>query len=79
MTNERASATATGLPALLGHIREQQRYAVELESLMDALLLLNENEIGKSAQFGIISLAYRMARELNEALDSTTLPDVLAS
>jgi hypothetical protein len=52
---------------------------VELESLMDALLLLNENEIGKSAQFGIISLAYRMARELNEALDIVALPDVRAS
>ncbi|WP_319826065.1 hypothetical protein [Thalassovita sp.] len=78
MTNERASANPTGLPSLMKHIQEQQRLAVDLESLLEALWLLHENEIGAAAQMGIISTAHRMAANLNEALDISALPEVRA-
>ncbi|MGN7868990.1 hypothetical protein [Paracoccus sp. 22332] len=60
--------------ALKAYIADQQSQALRLESILEALQELNSANVAPDAQSSLIGLAYGMAIDLNEALDSVNLP-----
>lgn len=80
MTNEQpASGNATGLPALLSHISGVQNEVMHLQSLLETLDFIDNEDACHGARTSIITLATRLASEINNSLDSVNLPAVEAA
>ncbi|AGT08131.1 hypothetical protein [Paracoccus aminophilus] len=60
---------------LLEYIANQQCMATRLVGVLEALQVLDNENVAQSAQSLLIEVAYGMADELNRALDSVSLPD----
>lgn len=63
---------------LQSHIQEMQDKASTLSTLIQALHVVTDSGRGEAAIPALLSLAERLAGELNAGLDLSTLPEVPA-
>ena len=65
----------TGSTALRHHIALQQSEVCRLCGVLEALASLNNDGVAANAQTTLIDVAFAMAHQLNNGLDSVTLPE----
>lgn len=63
------------MSALKNYIADQQTTALKLANVMEAIDLLNHDNLAPEAVTTLISVARLMADELNRNLDSANLPE----
>jgi len=73
-----ASVRASGLPALLDHLREMHTLALQVEAVLRAVESLEANDKRSDARMTLTEVAIDLARDLNNGLDSVHLPEVRA-
>ena len=76
-TEQRASATDTGLTALKKHLGEMQAKAMHIEQLLTVVEHLEAEGACEGARWSVTTQAHRLASEINVGLDSTALPEAV--
>ena len=56
------------------HVQDQQDACTDLCGVLEALRVLDNDDLAPSAQTTLIGVALEMARKLNDNLDSVALP-----
>lgn len=69
------SANDTGMPAMLRHCAKLQTTSLQLCGVIEAIDLLDNEGIGRNAVTCLIGIARSLADEINDQLDSTSLPE----
>lgn len=68
------SATDTGLLALQTHCSDVQVTATQLCGVLEAIAILDNENVGANAVSSLIGVAITLADTINQQLDSATLP-----
>lgn len=68
------SATDTALPALQKHCGQVQTKAVQLRGVLEAMAILDNEGVGANAVTSLMSVAFNLAEQIGDDLDSVNLP-----